>query len=286
MLQTKIVIVLIVLVCLLTTAGAAFPQTLSDAYALAETRADLPANWEAWPQTNDNQRGERLNLSDHRWMGRREKETEPVSPQNHILVSARIVVSLCKTPLDARVLVEEWLRPGRVAVPPVRGSYTGAPLGDECLRSEVDPNDAYLRFSCANVFFLVQVGGPTGDLDYAAVTEKIARAMLARADAALALAAGSTAQGLLSTHNVGVRHPRGVSVILVDEWTAGAAATWQADWKAGTATIKLGTHTLRLLVGRRDAHLDGKPITLPFPALRQGKDRLWCPLVVLTKLTG
>jgi len=130
---------------------------------------------------------------------------------------------------------------------------------------------------------MVDVGGPKGELDYPVVAEKIARAMLARAEAALVLAAGAPLT--MNAHDTGVRQARGVSVTLVDEWAASAAATWQADWKAGTATLKRGTHTLQLMVGRREARLDGKPLTLPFPALRHGKDRLWCPTAVLSKMS-
>ena len=289
MLHLKTAIALAVMSLLLVAAGPAFPQMLSDAYALAETRADIPANWEPWPQTRNNQRGESARQSDHNWMGRREKATEPVSPQNHILVSARVAVTVCNSPTDARTGVENLLR--MVAVPPVRGAYTRAPLGDYCLRGPLDPNGAYLYFCRSNAFFMVDMGGPAGDLNYPVVAEKIARAMLARADAALALAAagGGPAGGgpsALTARSVGPRQPRGVPVVLVDEWAPGAAATWKADWQAGVATVSRATHTLRLMVGRRDAMLDGKQITLPFPALRQGKDRLWCPTATLSKLTG
>ena len=287
MLYTKIVIAMLVITLLLTVSDMVSWQTLSDAYALAETHADLPYNWESWPETNDNQRGERPYGSYHEWMGRREIEKEPVSPQNHILVSSRIIVSLCPTPKEARAYIEKLLSPALgPAVSPERGSYSGASLGDECFRSAASTNRAFLWFTRANAYFMVDISGPTGDLDYPVVVEKIARAMLARADAALALASSGGPKLLGGAGNVKTRQPQGVPVVLVDEWAASSAATLQADWRSGTATIKRGSHTLRLMIGRRDARLDGQPLTLPFPALRQGKDRLLCSLVVLNKLTG
>lgn len=284
MLRCKAVTVLTLMLLLFIEASPAFSQLLTDAYALAETKTDMPATWEPW-LIYDNRRVESATQSDHHWVGRGERGKKPYEPQKRKCGSGEIMVRICRSATEARSEVEDWLNPARVAVPPVRGSYSGFSLGDECVRSQTNPNSAHLRFCRANVFFVVSVQGHTGCFNYPAVAEKIARAMLARADAALTLAATDSGPMTTSSRNVGTRKPRGVPVMLVDEWTAEAAATWQPDFTSGIAIVKRGSHTLRLMVGRRDAQLDGKPITLPFPALRHGKDRLWCPVAVLSKLT-
>ena len=284
MLRCKAVTVLILMLLLFTKASPAFSQLLTDAYALAETKADMPATWEPWLVMN-HQRGETATQSDHHWVGRGEKGKKPYEPQKRKCGSGEIMVRICRSAAEARSEVEDWMNPARVAVSPVRGSFSGVSLGDECLRSKDGAYGAFLCFCRANAYFMVQVGGHKGCFDYPAMAEKIARAMIARADAALALEATDGGPGTATSRNVGTRKPRGIPVMLVDEWTAEAGASWQSDFTSGMATVKRGSHMLRLMVGRRDGLLDSKPITLPFPALRQGKDRLWCPITILSKLT-
>lgn len=258
-------------------------QLLHDAYALAETPDDLPADWEALPETIVSTRGNSAKKSEHSWMGRRENPMEPPSPHNIIFVSSSVRVFVCKSQEEARANLRIWTT-GNV-VDPIPGAYTSKSLGEICFRSRDGPNSANLWFCRANVVCDVHAHGPTGELKYSVVVEKIARAILSRTDASLALEATGEIPFLPSGQNIGIRNPSGVSVILVDEWMAGAQATWKPDWKLGSVTIQHGSHTLTLNVGSQDARLDGKPITLAFPALRHGKESIWCTTAVLSKLT-
>ncbi len=258
-------------------------QLLHDAYALAETKADLPVDWELKPESIASTRGNSVNQSEHSWMGRRENPLEPPSPHNVILLSARVRIVVCKSPQEARANLRIWTT-GNV-VDPLPGAYTSKNLGDSCFRSTDSPISASLWFCRANMSCDVHVHGPVGELNYPAVVEKIARAILSRAEASLALEATGEIPILPAGQNLGMRNPRGIPVILADEWMAGTGAAWTPDWKLGAVTIKYGDHTLSLNVGSRDARLDGKPITLAFPALRHGKESIWCPTAVLSKLT-
>lgn len=258
-------------------------QQLQDAYAIAETQADLPAAWKAAPENLSSRSGNSNNRSFHRWLGHLENPAEPPSPQNTFLSASWVRILVCKSQQEARATLTLWTQGN--SSPPISGAYTSKTLGDICFRGTGRLTSASLWFCRDNVACDIHINGPESDIDYPAAVEKIAHAILGRMEAGIALSTDAKGTVLTNAPNPGIRHPNGVAVVLLAEWIGGVEATWKPDWDAGTATVKKGKHTLSLKIGSKEAQLDGKPITLAFPALRHGKEGLWCPTDVLQKLT-
>lgn len=191
--------ILVFLACVyLSTIGtpALSQQSFTDAFALAETKADLPPNWDPWPDGNKN--GETALYSEHKWMGRREYPQLPVSHQNHILVSAFVRIWICKSDDEAQDAIERLYHgPGQTQVPQQRGAYFTGSVGDSSTHSPISANSGFLRFRVRNAVFSVNVGGPEGDYDYPVEAMKIARVLEARAYAVLALGGEDIARILL-----------------------------------------------------------------------------------------
>jgi hypothetical protein len=279
MLRAKCWIFLALVVLLICSERACMAQKVNDAYAIDETPADIPADWEPGPNARENESRNSAAQINHTWVGRRNDPT-----RHRVFSTMRIVVN--KSEAEARACLKLWTTGNQVD--PIPGAYTSKRMGDICFRGTDNPlgDSAVLWFCRANVTCDIYVSGQAGELDHPGVVEKIARTLLSRVDASLTLAATGEIPLLPSGQKIGIRNPRGVPLVLVDEWASGAGATWKPDWNTGSATVKQGSHTLILKVGSPDALLDDKPIKLAFPALRHGKDQIWCPIAVLSQLAS
>ena len=111
-------------------------------------------------------------------------------------------------------------------------------------------------------------------------------ALVERIDAAMALTSSQMTSEAVGPEQLAARSPNGVAVVHVDEFARAVGGKAGFDFLGDTATVKTNGHTLLLHVGRKEAWMDGKPITLPFPAVRHGRNQVWCPLAVLRKLAG
>lgn len=131
--------------------------------------------------------------------------------------------------------------------------------------------------------FDVMMRGPRGS-DMRAEIEILSHALVERADAAIALATSPQISGSAGGRSLDARTPKGVTVVRIADYAAAIGASVQLDLASGTAEISKGNRKLKLNIGRREAWLDGIPLTLPFPALRQGADQVYCPLETLARI--
>jgi hypothetical protein len=248
-----------------------------DIYSLLSVRYDYPDGFEVWegpdiiPGAGAGQR----------WRGTKMDPSKPASPLNKILESAAISIGTAKSAEDAR----KYAHPPKEIQAPIRtGSYSGKPLGDICYRSLGDSaTSAPLWLARKNVILNVDVYGTTGR-NWVAINEAVAQALVDRIDATYALTASADTTAFVGTRDLESRQPNGVSVIHVQDYADATGAAAKVDLPGGTAEITRGGHTLKVNIGRKEAWFDGQPFTLPFPALRHGKDQVWCPLDALKRL--
>lgn len=253
-------------------------------YSLVEVPADLPAGWDLWPEYKTVGDNAPSSLTFHRWRGRTSDPSQPPSPQNKILEAASVKILVGRTPQEA------WrIAPGNggafVQVRPVVGSYSGKLIGDRMLRGGLrSSTGATLWFVRGYVGYAISINGPPDAMDYAAAVENLATSLIARADAAFALAASTDGTVQVGGRTVACKQPNALAVVRVSDYAEAAGASCQLDILGGSETISRNGHTLKMNVGRTEAWFDGSPITLPFPALRDGKDQVYCPLDTLRRL--
>lgn len=192
----------------------------------------------------------------------------------------------------------DWLarRAPHVQLTTLDGSFSGKRIGEECRHTPYAVENAPGNRRVTHLYQSLQVrrgpvvfhvdGSDDERSDWSGNIERCAMALVERIDAAIALTASRKGFAPLGRTQLAARFPNGITVVHVNEFAAETGAKAAFDFRGSTATIKAYGHTLLLHVGRKEAWMDGKAMTLPFPALRDGGDRLWCPLSVLEKLSG
>jgi hypothetical protein len=103
-------------------------------------------------------------------------------------------------------------------------------------------------------------------------------------DAAALVAEAAEATTTVRNHNLVSKRVNDVTLVHVQEYADSVGAVAEVDFKKGLVTVTQNGHTLQLKVGRKDAERDGTKVTLPFPALRHGKNQVYCPLDTLRQL--
>lgn len=262
-----------------------------DKYALLETAADFPTGWKLWSEhiryyTGAKERGADPNVALDMWMGRTMDPGALPSPANKILAGADINMRIHPSGEAAWQAVKKMLTLRQSATPPVDGSYTGVKIGDRCQHPPINNSNrgASLWFVRGTVLYFVGVYGPSGDMDYPAVVERLALALVERTDAATILAATADSSVTVANRALTGKTPNGVAVVHVQDYADATGAAAKVDLPGGTVQITRGGHTLKVNIGRREAWFDGQPFILAFPALRHGKDQVYCPLDALKRL--
>ncbi len=258
-----------------------------DIYGLLEVRWDMPPGWQLWPDYRGKLGEPAGDAALRRWMGSVMRPSEPPSPSNKILSAAHVWIIIRDTPAAAAYLLASETALGRTEVPQVHGSYSGRAIGDRCFRGgglSGPQRGGTLWFTRGRAYYCVSVDGGPGSADGTAIAERLALALVARYDAAQALATAPQASTTLAGRTVTARTPRGAPVVPLAMLAGARGVQVALDIPEGAATITSGGHTLLLHIGRSEAWLDGARLTLPFPALRDGPGGVWCPVAVLRRL--
>jgi hypothetical protein len=211
---------------------------------------------------------------------------EPPSPRNKIMEDASVIIAvLPRAQAALEALRFRWLSGNGPQIPPREGSYSGRKIGDRCLRGGTDSDtSAGLGFIRGTVYYEITLTGPSGALDYHAAIERLALALVERADAAKALAFSSDTSVTVANRALTGKTPNGISVVHVQNYANATGAAVKVDFPGGTLEVTRNGHTLKVNIGRKEAWFDGQPFTLPFPVMRHGKDQVYCPLDALMRL--
>ncbi len=259
---------------------------LLNKFSLADAAGDFPAGFELYTEGSKETRDDGpANRTRRLWHGERFDPSKPVSPQNKALEGGQIRIFIAKTASDAVSSITPGKGAPYLQISPLVGSYSGKRIGDSCMHGGApDSSGAALWFTRGSVAYTVFVNGPSAKRNWVDVAESIALSLVERADAALALASSPDGTIQVDQTTLSSKVPNGVTIVDIRDYAQAAGADCSMDLIAGKVTLTRGIHTLKLNVGRTEASLDGSSITLPFPALRNGKDQAYCPLDTLRKL--
>jgi len=277
------------LICSTTGLSGAQQQAPStaDIYGLMEVVWDMPAGYEAWPKKGRTP-GEvtRLGESNHAYGTRELPKTEPGSePVRQDAGDVRIWIT--GSPGQAIETITPGNERFHFNLTPMEGSCTGKKIGDICVHSIMGgshPGAAALWFTSGNIAYYVDLRGPAKDHNWPTTIEKLATTLLVRAGAVRLLLAARTEPLAVRGRKLTGRNIGGVQVTHIRDYADTIGGRTTLDVAKGTAEVKSARHVLLLHIGTRSGTLDGKPISLAFPALRDGAENVYCPLAALKLL--
>jgi hypothetical protein len=256
--------------------------------ALLPVLADMPPGYVYWTyggtETSDHA-GNEATLT--RWRGDTETPGGRPSAQNRILEFVSVKVYVADTPSNAWAGIVPGIGGPHSQVAPVLGSYSGKKIGDRCMRggSARQPlTSASLWVLRGNVAYTLDINGPPNARDYVAIVETLATTLVDRCNAAMALAAAPAKSAPVGGRTLNSRIVNSHRLVLGHEYANAVGAVWSTDIPGGKASLTLGGRVLTFNIGRKEAILEGKTISLPFPALRAGREMVWCPLAVSERI--
>ena len=283
-----VVIALVPLSIILSRRTSSGGQSLSaiDKHSLLAVAADMPPGFELWkPSHALNKDPFPPNTIEERWRGQTMDVTKPVSPRNKITQTVSVRVQIGSTAAEAWKAVTPGIGGPFTQAVTVSGSYSGRPIGDTSVRGGGPPSiGATLWFLRGPVAFEIKISGRPSAHNYPQEAERLAMALVERADASMALSQSAPSTTSLAGKSIPVRIVNGVTVAELNDYADAVGAVAQFEIANSTAELRKGNRVLKINVGRREAWLNGKSQTLAFPALRHGLDRVYCPLDTLREV--
>jgi hypothetical protein len=276
----------ILLMCYAPGQSAAQQKAIPGAeiYALMEVVWDMPSGFEAAPQ-NGKIPGETSGSgeSNHAYGTKEMPSPEHFSkPIRKASADVRIWIT------PSQELALQTILPGNAKyhfnMQAADGSCSGKPIGDVCAHAIIGaphPIGAALWFVKDNIAFYMDLRGPARDHDWPKEIERLAAKLLLREAAAKTLAAarGETLQ--VHGRSITARNIGGVKLVHVSDYADAAGVKISLDIVKSIVEIKSAHHDLELHIGTKAGTLDGKPISLAFPALRDGPANVYCPIDTL-----
>ncbi len=237
-----------------------------NARMIAPTQEDVPSGFQYIPTTG---RDSQCYTRDY-WMASPWDPKHPISPQNQARESLVIEVYVGTDATDARKIMNM----NDSAVSPVQGTYSGTKIGDLSLHPPGDgKHSATLQLIHGNVMLRVTLNSrPELRSNAAAEVERIARLMVARAEAAIKL--GAAPQKSLKVADkfiTGQEVKDAGTVVPVSDLAKALGAKVETSKTGSRVTLTAKDKKVELIVGRSEAVINGKKSTLKFPALQTGK---------------
>jgi hypothetical protein len=204
------------------------------------------------------------------WMASPQDPSRPISPKNQARETLVIDVYVGADATDTRKMVNKF----DFQVQPVQGTYSGAKIGDFSLRGANDGKDgAMLTVVRGNVMIrVVLVSRPGLRSNAAAEVERIARLMVARADAAIKLGAAPQKSLKVADKSITGQEVKDAGTVApVSDLAKALGAKVETSKTGSRVTLTAKEKKVELVVGRAEVILNGKKSTLKFPALQTGK---------------
>jgi hypothetical protein len=260
----------------------------TDIYAVMDVVWDMPTGFKPWSQKNREpgkvtDSGESSHAYGTKELPPPKRFSAPVRTE-----AGDVRIWVTGSPVEALQTIDPANTRFHFNLTPEYGRCTGKKIGDFCAHTIMGaphPIAAALWFTSGNIAFYLDLRGPAKDHDFPKTIEKLAATLLARADAARSLLAARINEVQVRSHKLPARNVGGVEVVHVLDYADAVGSKSRLDIVNSEVEIKSARHVLVLHIGTKAGTLDGKPISLSFPALRDGPENVYCPVATL-KLLG
>jgi hypothetical protein len=243
-----------------------------DAEMMALTREEVPAGFQYIPSTGVN---ERWQIGEY-WMASPRDPKRPISPQNQARENLIIDIYVGTDAADANKMLGRFFQ---FQIPPTRGTYSGAKIGDFSVRGSTDGKyGAVLGIVRGNVMIKVLLSSDRNlRSNCAAEVERLARLMVARADAAMKLAEAPQKSLKVADKSITGQEVKDAGTVApVSDVAKALGAKVETNKTGSRVTLTAKDKKVELVVGRSEAVINGKKSTLKFPSLQAEKGKVMC----------
>jgi hypothetical protein len=237
---------------------------------IAATQEDVPPGFQPF----DISTGSQWSIRDY-WRANPPDPSRPISIQNQARELLLIEVDVRTDATDTRKIVDK----DQGAVPFIQGSYSGSKIGDFSRRSRSEgKHSAALKVACGNVVIFVSLSSrPELRSDAAAEVERLARLMVARADAAIKLSGASDKTLQVADKSITGQDIKGVGTVAsVSDLAQVLGAKVEFSKTGDSVVLTANGKEVELVIGSAEAVLNGKRTILKFPSLRVSKEQVLC----------